>query len=392
MKLIFFATHDQMSSRALRGFSLIELMIAITLGLLLTAGVIQLFSATKVTFNTNDAQARMQENGRFALETLKRQLRGAGTLGYCAGQADIRNHLNTGCPGGIDDFFNPDFAVVGWEYGGTGLGQPFTLPEDLDPSAVDPSDWNSASANSADLPSQLSGQVVPGSDVLVTRNLVVVDHFTADPANPHKESEDITLTAASNLENTVLLITDCSKADLFQNTAGPTDNKLSSSGGSCASPGPGNNSLDWSTTYNDAMQTFTVEQVAYYIGVNNAGEPGLYRWNMTTGIVGAQAAEIIEGAESMQILYGFSRAAPQGDGQSVNNWLDANQIPAGGWPQVIAIRLALSVRSSARADLNNADITLDLASTNITAPGDGRIRQPFSTTVALRNRVRVIDQ
>ena len=392
MKLIFPASHDRTFGRTRRGFSLIELMVAITLGLLLTAGLVQLFSSTKVTFNTNDALARVQENGRFALELLKRELREAGTLGFCGGQAPITNHLNTGCSGGIDDFFNPDFAVVGWEYGGTGLGQPFTLPEDLDPSAVDPNEWDS-NANSVDLPSQLSGQVVLGSDVLVIRNLVVVDRFTADPASPHDPDEDITLTTNSNIaEDTILFITDCSSADLFQNTAGPTESELSSSGGSC--PGPGNDSVDWSTTYNDSMQTFTVEQVAYYIGVNAAGEPGLYRWNMTRGTANAQAEEIIEGAENMQVLYGYSRAAPFGDGQHVNEWLSADEIPNTGtgefgWPQVIALRLGLSVRSTARADGDNTDITLDLAGTDITVPGDGRIRQPFSTAVALRNRVLV---
>jgi len=390
MKLSLSTRHDSGVSRDQRGFSLIELMVALTLGLLLTAGLVQLFSATRVTFNTNDALARVQENGRFALELLKRELREAGTLGYCAGQVPITNHLNTGCSGGIDDFFNPDFAVIGWEYNNTGIGENLPLPANLDPGTAATSDWISA-ANSANLPSQLSGLVAPGSDVLVTRNLVVVDSFTADPTSPHDVDADITLTDISNLaENTILLITDCSSADLFQNTKGPGDNELSSSGGSCASPGPGNDdSIDWSTTYDDSMQTFTVQQVAYFIGVNGAGEPGLYRWEMTNGTANARAEEIIEGAENMQVLYGFSRAAPEGDGQHVNNWLSADEIPTGGWAQVIALRLGLSVRSSARADLDNTDITLDLASTNVTAPGDGRIRQPFSTAVALRNRLLV---
>ena len=392
MKHIFSAGHDGKFGRTRRGFSLIELMVALTLGLLLTAGLVQLFTSTKITFNTNDALARVQENGRFALETLKRQLREAGTLGYCAGQVQITNHLNTGCSGGIDDFFNPGFPVVGWEYGGTGLGGSFTI-EDLDATTADNSDWNSQ-ANSSDLPSQLGGEVVPGSDVLVTRNLVVVDRFTADPTTPHDRDGDITLTVSESgiAKDTVLLITDCSNADLFQNRRKEDEDKLSAEGGLCGFPGPGNKDyadVEWSTTYNDSMQTFTVQQVAYYIGVNDAGEPGLYRLDMTRGITNARAEEIIQGAENMQVLYGYSRKAPAGDGQHVNEWLSADQVPVGGWPQVIALRLSFILRSSARADLDNTAITLDLAGTDITAPGDGRIRQPFSTVVALRNRVMV---
>ena len=290
MKPNISATHHRTLRRTRRGFSLIELMVALTLGLVLTAGLVQLFSSTKVTFNTNDALARVQENGRFALENLKRELREAGTLGFCAGQVPITNHLNTGCSGGIDDFFNPDFAVVGWEYGSTGLGGSFTIT-DLDPATATNGDWSSQ-ANSPNLPSQLSGEVVPGSDVLVTRNLVVVDGFTADSAG-HDPDEDIALTDPSGVaENTILLVTDCSNADLFQNTKDDTNSKLSSSGGSCSSPGPGNDSVDWSTSYNESMQTFTIQQVAYYIGVNDAGEPGLYRWNMTRGTANARAQEI----------------------------------------------------------------------------------------------------
>src|SRR6056297_2680692 len=76
------------------GFSLIEMMVAITLGLLLTAGMIQLFDSTKVTFRSNDALARVQENGRFTLELLKREFRHLGADGFCAGRLNIRNHLD----------------------------------------------------------------------------------------------------------------------------------------------------------------------------------------------------------------------------------------------------------------------------------------------------------
>lgn len=386
-------TQSISSAHGSHGFSLVELMVAITLGLLLTAGMIQLFNSSKVTFRTNDAVARVQENGRFALEILKLQLREAGTLGFCAGQVPIRNHLNTGCAGGSDDFFNPDLAVVGWEYSGTGLGEDFTLPDDLDPTAASAGDWNSE-ANSAALPSQLSGRVAPGSDVLVVRRLNVIDDFTAEPGPPPNNitSASINITGPNGLpDDSIILVTDCSTADLFQNRSNASANALSAGTGSCSNPGPGNdNSVDWSTSYNEAMQTFRVEQVAYYIGVNaTTGQPGLYRWNMSQGTSAAQAEEIIEGAENMQILYGFSRAAPNGDGQSISDWLTADNIPAGGWPQVIALRLALSVRSTETADLDNTDITLDLAASNVTVPGDGRIRQPFTTTVALRNRLLV---
>jgi len=63
------------------GFSLVELMIAMTLGLLLTAAVGALFFANKRNYNQNTLIAEMQDNGRFALQALSRDLMMSGYLG-----------------------------------------------------------------------------------------------------------------------------------------------------------------------------------------------------------------------------------------------------------------------------------------------------------------------
>ena len=52
------------------GFSLVELMIAMVLGLLLLAGVVNVQISSKETFQTSDDLSRVQENGRFALDIL----------------------------------------------------------------------------------------------------------------------------------------------------------------------------------------------------------------------------------------------------------------------------------------------------------------------------------
>lgn len=381
------------------GFSVVELLVALTLGLLLVAGMIQLFNTSKTTFRTNDALARVQENGRFALEILKRELREAGSHGFCAGRIEIRNHLRTSCAGGAVDLFNANRALVGWEYTGTGAGQAYTLPDDLDPSAAAANEWSSSVATS-NLPGLLADLVAPGSDVLVVRRLQVVPGVTASGVTPSNAAA-INLTASHGLDDdAIVLVTNCATgADLFQNRNNGNASSLSRGGGSCSNPGPGNLnngctqggqtvSCDWSTDYDQSMQIFDVQQVAYYIGISDTtGQPALFRHNLGNGTRNAERAELIEGAENMQILYGFSEAAPAGDGRSVDRWLTADEVPADGWEQVIALRIALSVRSPEIADLDDAAVTMDLAGTQVTAPGDGRIRQPFAATIALRNRV-----
>lgn len=379
-----------------RGLSLVELMVALVLGLLVTAGLIQLFGTASLTFQTSDGSARIQENGRFAMELLKRDLRMAGTHGFCAGRMEITNHLDPACGGGVSDFFDPNRAIVGWEFDGTGQGEEYSLPETLDPGGASANDWTSTSDQSS-LPEVLQGLVVPGSDVLVVRRQEVVPGLTADPGVTNNQNQaSINLIGPHGMpDDAIILVTNCATgADLFQNRSNANASTFSGGSGSCTNPGPGNvNNVDWSASYDDSMQTFRVTAAAYYIGLNaNTGQPGLYRYELSTGTEGSDsgAEELVEGVESMQVLYGYSAAAPTGDGQSITQWVRADQVPADGWAQVIALRVALSVRSPGIADGDPTQMTYDLAGTQLAAPGDGRLRQPFSTTVALRNRLIVI--
>lgn len=61
-----------------QGFSLIEIMVAITLSLILLAGVLQIFLTNKNMYNLGTGFSQLQENGRFASEYLARTIRFAG--------------------------------------------------------------------------------------------------------------------------------------------------------------------------------------------------------------------------------------------------------------------------------------------------------------------------
>jgi len=67
-----------MNIRRQTGLSLVELMVALVVGLLLLGGVIEIFVANKQTYRVAEASARIQENARFAAEILGRYLRIAG--------------------------------------------------------------------------------------------------------------------------------------------------------------------------------------------------------------------------------------------------------------------------------------------------------------------------
>lgn len=63
-----------------RGLSLLELMVAMLLGLLVSGGIVALFGATSRTNQVQTALSRVQENGRFAMGRMEADLRMAGAM------------------------------------------------------------------------------------------------------------------------------------------------------------------------------------------------------------------------------------------------------------------------------------------------------------------------
>lgn len=64
-----------------RGVSLIELMVALTIGALLMAGAVSVYMQSRKTYSTNDVVSRMQEVGRYALDVISPDVRLAGFWG-----------------------------------------------------------------------------------------------------------------------------------------------------------------------------------------------------------------------------------------------------------------------------------------------------------------------
>jgi len=70
--------YSSVSGQRQRGISLVEILVALVLGLVLMGGIIQLLIGSKQTYRFYDALSRIQENGRFALEAMARDIRMAG--------------------------------------------------------------------------------------------------------------------------------------------------------------------------------------------------------------------------------------------------------------------------------------------------------------------------
>lgn len=72
------------------GFSLVELMIALTIGSVMIAGAVYVYSQSRSTYTVNDSMARLQEEGRYAMSIIEPDIQLAGYYGYSNSYDDVQ--------------------------------------------------------------------------------------------------------------------------------------------------------------------------------------------------------------------------------------------------------------------------------------------------------------
>jgi type IV pilus assembly protein PilW len=328
-----------------QGLSLVELMIAIVLGLILVAGVIELFVNNRQVYRVQDAQSRLQENGRYAMKVLTQSIERAGYLGCATRSAlNINNILNT-----------PNTYI--WDITTPIEGQEATGANSWDPS-------RDASTNDS----------IGGSDILTIRTieppeLRILSHPTTDTPG----SADISVGSGNGLKaGDVVLAHDCVAGAIFQITADPSSGNIEHADGSGT---PGNSSETLGYNFG-AGWINKIATNSFYIRLReNASVPSLYRKTANDASV-----ELVEGIDSMQVRYGVDTT---GNG-SADAYQTANQI--GNWNNVVSVRISLVMVSVENNLTVDGAQSYNLEGNTIT-PNDRRLRRVFTRTVTLRNRV-----
>jgi type IV pilus assembly protein PilW len=95
------------------GLSLVELLVAMAVGLLLTAGVLTIFVNSRQTYRVQDNLSRLQENGRFALTLVGNALR---MTGFKTDPATPNTSVfPTGAISGTETTGSPDSITVSFQ-------------------------------------------------------------------------------------------------------------------------------------------------------------------------------------------------------------------------------------------------------------------------------------
>jgi len=383
------------------GFSLVEVMIALVIGTLLLAGLIQIFGASRAAYQTSEGLSRTQENGRFALDFLQRDLRMAGHFGCINDQARLLNGPNqftlAYASAGTEAAYSAEawplqfhVSLQGYEAVGTAPGGALALPATpAVAGAPNGNQWAPA------LPADLAARAVPGSDVIVIRYIlpesVPVLGTTGGVAPVIQFNENRWPVLASGVNAPGLYaVTDCGNATIF---AGARSGGL---GNTIISNVPAGD-IGFREIYEPNRSTLhRAESMAYYVGIGASGEPALMRCRATDTTGNCAAEELVEGVENMQLVYGLSLVAndrPTGYIQTARiasaiGDASTNAAAREQWRLVGAIQVGLVVRSPNRAQALDRATPYSSLGLNITAPaGDRRTRAVYENSVALRNRL-----
>lgn len=358
------------------------------LGLTLATGVVQIYAGSNSTERDREARQRIQENGRFATNFLSQEIRMGGYLGCLGGLEGptVNNTLNA-----PPATFQPQFGIQGWEATGTNPGVINNSAEDVALVSTDTAEWTNGATGHV-IPDI---QAVPNSDILriwgAAGSSGIVTSITQG-ATPSLQAENEVGIAV----NDFLLISDCEQADFVQACAvaadaGPATTSTITLSSACNPGNVANSPISSVTDAADPAEVVRLQGTMFYVGKRNnvaTNPPSLFRRQLSaTGTVDA-AEELIEGVESMQILYGVN--LDQDVRSTVDTYVPANLVV--DFADVISVRLSLLMQSVEDGTVPTPQsytfdgVVYDGGVGNGQLPVDTKVRRVFVTTISLRNR------
>jgi type IV pilus assembly protein PilW len=307
------------------GLSLIEIMIALLIGAFLLGGVLQIFIGSKQTYRMQDNLSRLQENGRLAMDFLANDIRMAGYQG-CPSLRNVTPKVIAGDP--VIPALTENSLVSGAENITT--------------------NWNANACGAGNVCIANTDAInLIYSDTCGGNLTIPMDSLNADIKIPADNSCNVSA-------NEAVLVSNCRSVDIFR--------AINDSTTAVTHP-----ILNFA--YGTDAELFVYRAYSYFIRESTSDSLGRSLWRLDNARVTSSSnpAELIEGIENMQILYGADTNADH----TPNYYVPAE---TGGLnlSQVVSIRITLTAR------------TID---GNLTTTGDGRIRRDFTSTIALRNRL-----
>lgn len=353
--------------RRAAGLTLIELMVAMVIGLVIMAGILYIFLGSKQTFRQGDAMARLQENGRLGLEAIASDLR----MTSYSGCASVNSLQPT--------------SLVNDDSGGTAI----TLSDDT---VVDGRVYSDGD--------DLVSDGVAGSDIFAVKH--ISERIMRMAAAMTSRSDPIVLTKTDLTPKfkagQIASIATCQTMDIFRVTGVNESSSTITLAHAQGTGSEGNKSaeLSFALKFQQVVRAGELVEQTYYVKntgrTNAAGNPirALFRVATVNGIANGSVTsteeELAEGIEDMRVTYGLDT---DGDGD-VDEYRATSAMSTAtrdDWKMVLSARIELLVASTEDGTVDSAQPYTFNGST--TTPGDRKLRTSIGTTVSLRNRVHL---
>jgi type IV pilus assembly protein PilW len=371
--------------RRSRGFSMIELMIAVVLALVVSAAAIAVFVASRSSYLSTSGTAALADSGRFALDLIQGSVRSAG---FMACNTTARQATQLATPSS-PVYANFTEALGGFEAVNSAPGGAYATsaaPVSLaSPVTTDPStgDWLSPSGVApSGLDPALANKVLKNNDVLVVYSTLRNAQSVYLTAPISVGDTGFTVSSAGSLVGGQLAtISDCSKSlVVWISSAGGTSIGLSSG------TWPNNSQAGSLLSFEVGSQVAPVDATVFYIGKGADGDGALFSYDLQGGGT-FTANELVPDIEAMQVLYGMDTTGTQ----TVSEYVTADQVvttsnPILNFNNVISVKVAVLAASQIGAVPMPAFApTFSLLGTTVTPPRDTRARQVFELTIGIRN-------
>jgi type IV pilus assembly protein PilW len=333
------------------GMSLIELMVALGLGVFLIFGVISVFLSNKSSSQVETSLARLQENGRIALDVLVADIRDANYVGCTSGNDNLTIIANGANWTGL----------LGWERGTAGWTP--TLPAALAP---------------------ISATARVGSDVINLQHGRTLNMGLASAVVPSSTAVSVAASSECVSKGERVIIAGCVTAHMFEVTNDPAcDGSATTLGYDASANTPAVISPGYTVANTELLQYFDKTWYVRDTGRTRTDSdiPVYALYRRTNGT----EEEMIEGVEYMQLLYGQQLASD-----------NIRYVPASDasldWEEVVSVRIGLLLQSFEpvldapdSAAYQVLDQSIDSEGTTFTHNGDRMLRRVFRTTAILRN-------
>lgn len=336
--------------RVQRGFTVVEIMVAMAIGLVVSAVVVTMFAASSRSYHVTDAMGDLQEAGRIAMSTLQRDVHRVGFRGCNSNNVrDSAPILNVQAT--PTEYLN-DFTtgVQGYEASESGWAPalPAAIAAPGEPVSTGPTPQTDA----------LVMRVVPGTPVALSTDMAAM-------------TDDVpVMSTAGFAAGSRVVVADCVRATVFQVT-GVNGGMLQHALGAGT-----NTSASVQRAFGADAAVMRYETHAYFIGPSL--RDAVNERSLWLRVDGNAPVEVVENVEDLQILYGEDT-----DGDYVPNLFHTADAVA-NWNNVLAIQLSLLLRGGGLRD--NQVATGYVYNGASVMPGDRRLRRTYTATIQLRNR------